>query len=182
LALFAALRVTRPTSQEIQELSRAGPRTARQSHASLASECPRVVATVQLRYHEACTRGFQSPACHQSDIHSRVNPASIANFERLLAAGRDDALLRFGLGSEYLKVDAPSVAATHFAHAVAHDPGFSAAWKLYGRALTECGRFDEALAAYERGIAVAELKGDKQAAKEMAVFAKRIIKRHGQTT
>ena len=137
---------------------------------------------MQLRYHAACTPGFQSPARQQSDTHSRVNPAAIANFERLLAAGRDDALLRFSLGSEYLKVDAPSVAAKHFEQAVALDPGFSAAWKLYARALTECGRFDEALAAYERGIAVAELKGDKQAAKEMAVFAKRIIKRHAQPT
>ena len=111
-----------------------------------------------------------------------MNPAAIANFERLLAAGRDDALLRFSLGSEYLKIDAPAVAAKHLEQAVAHDPGFSAAWKLYGRALTECGRLDEALAAYERGIAVAERKGDKQAAKEMAVFARRISKQHGQTT
>ena len=111
-----------------------------------------------------------------------MNPAAIATFERLLAGGRDDALLRFSLGSEYLKVDTPSVAATHLEQAVAHDPGFSAAWKLYGRALTECGRFDEALAAYERGIAVAESKGDQQAAREMTVFAKRISKRQGQPT
>ena len=33
-----------------------------------------------------------------------------------------------------------------------------------------------ALAAYERGITVAETKGDIQAAKEMTVFAKRIRK------
>ena len=114
--------------------------------------------------------------------HSRVTSAAIANFERLLAAGRDDALLRFSLGSEYLKAAAPSVAATHLGEAVARDPDFSAAWKLYGRALTECGRHDEALAAYARGIAVAERKGDKQAAKEMAVFARRITKEHGQPT
>jgi len=111
-----------------------------------------------------------------------VNSAAIANFERLLAAGRDDALLRFSLGNEYLKIDAPSVAADHLERAVVLDPAFSAAWKLYGRALTECGRFDDALAAYTRGIAVAERKGDKQAAKEMAVFAKRITRQHGQPT
>jgi predicted Zn-dependent protease len=111
-----------------------------------------------------------------------VNPNAIANFERLLEAGRDDALLRFSLGAEYLKVDAPSMAAGHLERAVALDPAFSAAWKLYGRALTECGRLDDALAAYKRGIAVAEREGDKQAAKEMAVFAKRIVKRHGQPT
>jgi len=108
-----------------------------------------------------------------------VNADAIANFERLLAAGRDSAVLRFSLGNEYLKIgDAPS-AARHLEQAVALDPRFSAAWKLLGRALTECGRYEEALAAYERGIAVAEAKGDKQAAKEMTVFAKRIIKQRG---
>ena len=142
----------------------------------------RLVATVQLRYHDACTRGIQLPARHRFCIHSRVTPDPIANFERMLAAGRDSALLRFSLGSEYLKIDAVSVAATHLEQAVALDPEYSAAWKLLGRALTACGREEQALAAYARGIAVAERKGDKQAAKEMAVFAKRIARQHGQPT
>ncbi len=110
-----------------------------------------------------------------------MSAAAIANFERLLAAGRDGALLRFSLGAEYLKIGDSATAAGHLEQAVALDPMFSAAWKLLGRALAECGRFDEALAAYERGIDVAEQKGDKQAAKEMTVFAKRIIKQRGQT-
>ena len=54
------------------------------------------------------------------------------------------------------------------------DPDYSAAWKLYGKALTQAGRLDEARAAYGRGIEVAERKGDKQAAKEMRVFARRL--------
>lgn len=101
---------------------------------------------------------------------------AIANFERLLAAGRDGALLRFSLGAEYLKIGDSPAAAKHLEQAVAFDSGFSAAWKLLGRALTECGRFEQALAAYERGISVAEQKGDLQAAKEMSVFAKRLRK------
>ena len=106
-----------------------------------------------------------------------MTPAAIASFERLLAAGKDGALLRFSLGSEYLKIaDAPTAAA-HLERAVEFDPQFSAAWKLLGRALDECGRVDEALGVYERGIAVAESKGDKQAAREMAVFAARIRKK-----
>lgn len=107
---------------------------------------------------------------------SRVNPAALTNFERLLASGRDDALLRFSLGNEYLKIADPAAAVIHLEQAVARDAGFSAAWKLLGRALTECGRRDDALAAYASGIAAAERKGDKQAAKEMTVFAKRISK------
>lgn len=102
---------------------------------------------------------------------------SIADFEKMLAAGRDNALLRFSLGNEYLKVGQPVEAAVHLCRAVEQDPKYSAAWKLLGRALTEAEAWDEALAAYREGITVAEARGDKQAAKEMGVFAKRIEKR-----
>ena len=141
-----------------------------------------MLATVELRYDEACTPGFQSRAQRLPTILPRVNPDAIANFERLLAAGRDSALLRFSLGSEYLKIADAALAAQHFERAIALDPGFSAAWKLYGRALTDCGKVDEALAAYTQGMEVATSKGDKQAAKEMAVFARRIMKQRGQAT
>ncbi|RMD69724.1 MAG: tetratricopeptide repeat protein, partial [Gammaproteobacteria bacterium] len=65
-------------------------------------------------------------------------------------------------------------AALHLAQAVARDPGYSAAWKLYGKALSELGRTEEAKEAYRRGIEAAERKGDVQAAKEMRVFLKRL--------
>lgn len=102
--------------------------------------------------------------------------AVIENLEKMLAAGRDNALLRFSLGNEYSKLGQFAQAATHLQQAVAHDPNYSAAWKLLGKALNEAGRLQEALAAYYSGIEIAEKKGDKQAAKEMAVFAKRIEK------
>jgi predicted Zn-dependent protease len=102
---------------------------------------------------------------------------SIADFEKMLAAGRDNALLRFSLGNEYLKAGQPADAATHLRRAVEQDPKYSAAWKLLGRALTEAEAWDDALAAYREGIAVAEARGDKQAAKEMGVFMRRIEKR-----
>jgi predicted Zn-dependent protease len=59
---------------------------------------------------------------------------------------------------------------------VTHDPDYSAAWKLLGRALTEQGSKPEAAEAYRLGIAAAERKGDKQAAKEMTVFLRRLEK------
>ena len=99
---------------------------------------------------------------------------ALENFEKMLAAGKDGALLRFSLGNEYLKAgDAPR-AAEHLARAVDLDPQYTAAWKLYGKALTAAGRKDQALAAYRNGIAVAEKRGDKQAEKEMRVFARRL--------
>ena len=100
--------------------------------------------------------------------------------EALLASGKDSALLRFGLGMHYLKAGDAARAAQHLGSAVAQDPLYSAAWKLLGKALLAAGRSDEALAAWNDGIAAAERKGDKQAMKEMQVFARRIAKPRGQ--
>jgi Tfp pilus assembly protein PilF len=104
-----------------------------------------------------------------------TSPA-LQNLEKMLAAGRDNSLLRFSLGNEYLKLGEARAAAAHFRAAVTHDPKYSAAWKLLGKALGEAGQLQEALEAYRKGIEVAEEKGDKQAAKEMTVFARRIEK------
>jgi predicted Zn-dependent protease len=99
---------------------------------------------------------------------------------KLVGTPRDGALLRFSLGAEYLKAGDPAGAVSHLREAVARDPQYSAAWKLLGRALAENGEAAAALEAYERGIAVAAARGDKQAAKEMTVFARRLRKQLGQ--
>ncbi len=100
----------------------------------------------------------------------------IDNLEALLAKGQDNALVRYGLANEYLKLGKPEVAIGHLRRCVAHDPKYSAAWKRLGKALAETGRTDDAIAAYENGIQVAEEKGDIQAAREMKVFLKRLQK------
>lgn len=102
--------------------------------------------------------------------------STLENFEKMLEQGKDSALLRFALGNEYLKADNPCNAITHLREAVRQDPKHSASWKLLGRALAETGELTEALEAYRQGIAVAEAKGDIQAAKEMTVFARRVEK------
>lgn len=98
----------------------------------------------------------------------------VENLEALLAKGTDNALLRFGLANEYLKLGQLEQAIGHLRKAVAHDPKYSAAWKRLGKALTDAGHNAEAIRAYEDGIRVAEEKGDVQAAKEMRVFLKRL--------
>ena len=98
----------------------------------------------------------------------------------MLASGKDGALLRFGLGNEYLKAGDAINAATHLRRAVELDPGYSAAWKLLGKALLAAERRDEAFAAWQEGIAAAERKGDKQAMKEMEVFARRLVRQRVQ--
>jgi Tfp pilus assembly protein PilF len=105
-----------------------------------------------------------------------VRSPALASFERMLAAGKESALLRYSLGNEYLKAGDAERAALHLERAVALDPNYTAAWKLYGKALAAAGRSPDALAAYRSGIAVAHARGDKQAEKEMQVFARRLEK------
>lgn len=100
----------------------------------------------------------------------------IENFEKMLATGQDNALLRYSLGSEYLKMGDAGRATQHLALAVQQDKTYSAAWKAYGKALTTAGETQLAKQAYEQGIIAAEDKGDVQAAKEMRVFLKRLQK------
>lgn len=100
----------------------------------------------------------------------------IASLQALLAQGKDTALLRFSLGNAYLKTQQYPLAIEHLAQALRQDAQYSAAWKCYGKALAENEQPDAAINAYQQGIKVAETKGDIQAAKEMRVFLKRIIK------
>jgi tetratricopeptide (TPR) repeat protein len=103
----------------------------------------------------------------------------IESLEKLRGTPRDGALLRYSLGLEHLKAGDRSRAIAELREAVERDAQYSAAWKALGRALAEDGRHDEALAAWTRGIEAARAKGDRQAEKEMAVFARRLEKQRG---
>ena len=105
----------------------------------------------------------------------------IEQFEAMLARGQDNPLLRFTLGGEWLKAGDAAKAVEHLRQAVHLDPGYSAAWKLYARALAEAGHRAKAIGIYEQGIEVASDKGDIQTAKEMKVFLKRLQKQLGTT-
>ncbi len=92
----------------------------------------------------------------------------------LLETGPDNALLRFSIGSAYLKEHDLEQAREHLAKAVALDPEYSAAWKLYGKTLQLQGDYALAEEVLAHGVKVATDKGDIQAAKEMGVFLKRV--------
>ncbi len=102
---------------------------------------------------------------------------SIETLEKLIGTPRDGALLRFSLGLEFLKSGNAAMAAEQLREAVTRDPGYSAAWRALGKALEATARPAEALDAYRKGISAAQNKGDKQAEKEMTVFARRIQKK-----
>jgi tetratricopeptide (TPR) repeat protein len=103
----------------------------------------------------------------------------ISPLEKLLGTPRDGALLRYSLGLEYEKAGERDKALEHLQEAVGRDPLYSAAWKALGRVLTELDRPAEALAAYRKGIEAAGRRGDRQAEKEMTVFARRLEKKLG---
>ena len=103
----------------------------------------------------------------------------INNLESMLESGQDTALLRFTLGNAFIRHEKYAQAVAHLARAVELDPGYSAAWKSYGKALASLGRLEEAAEIYRQGIAIAHKKGDKQAAREMEVFLKRLEKSKG---
>jgi tetratricopeptide (TPR) repeat protein len=101
----------------------------------------------------------------------------ISSLEKLLGTPRDGALLRYSLGLEYAKAGEREKAIGFLRDAVTRDPRYSAAWKALGGELVASGRADEALDAYRRGIDAAQAKGDRQAEKEMTVFARRLEKK-----
>ena len=101
------------------------------------------------------------------------------NLLKLIGTPRDGALLRYSIGNEYLKQGDTTEALIHLRAAVERDPNYSAAWKVLGKTLTEAGALQEALAAYRSGIDVATQSGDRQAVKEMGVFARRLEKQLG---
>jgi predicted Zn-dependent protease len=100
----------------------------------------------------------------------------IANLERLLADGKDAPSLRFALASRYLAAGDAAAAVRHAEAAVKLDERYSAGWKILGQAKAAAGDRAGAAASYERGIEIADARGDRQAAKEMAVFLKRLRK------
>src|SRR5215470_7014208 len=101
----------------------------------------------------------------------------IANLEALLAKGNDAPSLRFALAMRYLAAGDAAAALRHAEAAVALDATYSAGWKVLAQARAAAGDEPGAIEGYRRGIEVADARGDRQAAKEMTVFLRRLEKR-----
>lgn len=97
--------------------------------------------------------------------------------EALLASGKDAPQLRVSLAQACLARGDSNAALAHLEQALEQDPDYTAAWKFYGHALMAAGRGNEARAAWQSGLEVAERHGDRQAGREMQVFMKRLDKR-----
>ena len=98
------------------------------------------------------------------------------NLEKMLASGNDSPMLRFGLGSAYYNQGKFDRAIVHLESCIEQNPNYSAAYKMLGRALSAAEAHEKARQTYTRGLAIAEQQGDKQTAKEISVFLKRLDK------
>src|SRR5258706_12318232 len=96
----------------------------------------------------------------------------IVNLLKLVGTPRDGALLRFSLGSEYLKCAELDSALEHLNAAVEKDPGNSAAWKLLGNTLDGKGRAGRPVDASRNGAESANGKAMLKAATESARFGR----------
>lgn len=100
----------------------------------------------------------------------------IQRLEKMLEAGNDNLLLRFGLGKAYAEMQQYEQAISHLEQAVLFDAMHSSSWFWLGRAQYEHGRLDDAEKSLEKTVQVATEKGDSQTVKMAQVFLRRIKK------
>src|SRR5690242_15094287 len=105
-----------------------------------------------------------------------MNATLIDNLRAQLGGPRDGAMLRYSLGTALLEAGDPAEAVLQLREALTFDPEYSAAWKALGKAQLALNDSVAAIQAWREGIGVADRRGDVQAAKEMAVFLKRVEK------
>lgn len=101
----------------------------------------------------------------------------IQRLEKMLEAGSDNLLLRFGLGKAYAELRQYDQAICHLERAVLFDAMHSSSWFWLGRSQYEDGRFDEAERNLEKAVQVASERRDSQTVKMAQVFLRRIGKR-----
>jgi predicted Zn-dependent protease len=100
----------------------------------------------------------------------------VQNLEKLLANGKDGALLRYTLGKAYADAGQADVALAHLLQATVQNPAYSVAWKLLGKVQLALGDNAAARLAWQQGLRCAQERGDAQVAKELQVFLRRLDK------
>lgn len=98
------------------------------------------------------------------------------NLEKMLAQGKDSAMLRFGLGSAYFNQKAYIEAIPHFEACIEQDPEYTAAYKLLGKTLAKQNDVAGALDVFQRGLPIAIEKGDKQSEREMSALINKLLR------
>lgn len=94
--------------------------------------------------------------------------------ERMLASGRDGALLRMSLALAYHRREEEQTALMHVEKALAFDPEFTAAGRLHGLIALALGDNATTETAFAKALEVAQRHGELQLVKELTVRLKRL--------
>ena len=98
----------------------------------------------------------------------------IESLRKMTGGPRDSAMLRLTLAQLLLDQEEFTEAESHLLAALEMDCDYTAGWKALGKVRQQAGNPDGAAEAWTRGIEIARENGDKQAEKEMTVFARRL--------
>jgi predicted Zn-dependent protease len=88
-------------------------------------------------------------------------------FAEMVKQQPDDAMIWYGLASEYVKVERWSEAADALSNVLRINPDYTAAYQMLGTALSNAGHKEEALSAWTQGIEVARRTGAWKAQQHM---------------
>ena len=103
-----------------------------------------------------------------------MNNDQIKQLENLVEQNPENALMHYTLGIEYLRQGENQKGVSVLKKTISLEPEYSAAYRELGKALLNSDMKQEAMEVFNKGIAVAEERGDIQTAREMRVFLKRI--------
>lgn len=88
-------------------------------------------------------------------------------FETMAEQQPDDAMIWYGLASEYLKLERWTDAATALGNVLRINPDYTAAYQMLGTALMQSGALTEARRAWTQGIEAANRTGAWKARQHM---------------
>jgi predicted Zn-dependent protease len=88
-------------------------------------------------------------------------------FVEMVKQQPDDAMIWYGLASEYVKIEKWSEAADALRNVLRINPDYTAAYQMLGTTLMNQGQGEEAVSIWTQGIAVAERTGAWKAKQHM---------------
>lgn len=90
----------------------------------------------------------------RGEVQAKMTAEDLIGLETMLASAPDDAELHDDAGVLALLLGRPAVAVSHFRASAEQRPAAAASHFNLGTALTSAGLFDDAVAAYERALAI----------------------------
>ena len=109
------------------------------------------------------------------------DPDTVTRQEQNVVDHPDDVMARMALSTSYRKLGMPARALAHLKHALKLAPEMSVLYLDLGKTLEEVGAADEARELYERGIPLADKKGDLMPRNQMQTRLQALQRKAGKT-